>query len=79
MVCHSQELMKEEFIKELLEDNPSELNLKKNMNQKILEKEVKLIDVVLLLIEQDMLCYTLFSEDHWDSIAISSLNILSLT
>jgi hypothetical protein len=48
-----QELNKVKFIKDRLED--SHYNM---------EKEAKQEDVVQLLIELDMLCYTLYLEDH---------------
>jgi hypothetical protein len=52
MECLSLEMKKEKFTKEL-----SEVNL---LN---LVKEDKLIDVVLLPIELDMLCFILYSEE----------------
>ena len=53
MECLLVEQKKVKYTKELLVDNH------KNM-----EKEVRLIDVVLLLIELDMLCYIHYLEEH---------------
>jgi len=67
MVCHFQEPKKERSTKEPSEDRV------RNM-----EKEDRPTDVVQLLIEPDMPCCTLCSEDLWVSIATSSSNISSL-
>lgn len=67
MECHFQELKMEKFISELLE-----------VDQKIMEKEDKLIDVQLLLIDQATPCSTLFLEELLLEIAHSLLNILLL-
>jgi hypothetical protein len=68
MVCHSVELRKEKSIKELLE-----------VNQRTLVLEVKPIDAVLWLIEQDTLCFTHFSAELSVTTVSSSLSTLPWT
>ena len=67
MVCHSQELNKEKFIKEHSEANQS------------MEENNKPIEHVQLLTEPGTLCYTLYSEDHWLITVHSLSNILPWT
>jgi hypothetical protein len=67
MECHSVELKKERFIKELSVDN-----------RKTSVRVDKLIDVALLLIELAILCFTHFSVDLWATTVSSSLNISHL-
>lgn len=66
MVYHFQEQNKVKSIKE-----PLEVNLNNMENNKPIEPAQSLI-------EQDMLCYILFSEDLWPTTVLSSLNILDL-
>ena len=67
MECLSQELMKEKYINELLEDRAL-----------ILVLEARLTDVVLLLTELDILCSTLYLEEHLDLTANSLWSTLHL-
>ena len=61
MVCHSVELLKAKFIKELSVDNlPTSV------------KVVRLTDVVLSQIAQVTLCFIHYSEERLDTIASSS-------
>ena len=63
MVCHFLEPAKVKFIRE-----PSVVN------HKISERVDRLTDVALSLIELDIVCSTLFSEEPWDMTAFSSLS-----
>ena len=68
MVCHFQELVKVKSIKEL-----------SVVSHKISERVDRPTDAVLSLIELDIVCFTLFSEELLVMTAFSSLNTLLLT
>lgn len=68
MVCHSQEHLRERFIKELSEDS-----------LKISVREVKPIDAAQLPIELVIVCSIHFLEEPLVTIVFSSLNTSLLT